>query len=134
MFTEDVPNEGAQQGEHLALTKTLVNQISVLAEEVAGLREALEAQVNRGKLYDTKSLAKRWGVCDRSVANAVETGLVPTYIQTTLRFTHDAVEAYERSRSGAKHARRAKAYKRRPAIVRDPYTLEVISGPDREKT
>ena len=140
MIINDAPNTGETASIHAAVetltekVSVLVSQISLMAEEIAALREAAEAQRDRDRLYDVKSLADRWLVSERTIHTLVSEDLiVPTYVQTALRFTRDAVEAYERSRSGARHARRAKAYRRRPAVVRDPVTLEVISTSARSR-
>ncbi len=66
----------------------------------------------RDKLYDTPALAERWGVSERTVDTILSQGLiVPTYIQSSRRFTAAAVAEYERSKSGL--GRRRKVARRR---------------------
>jgi hypothetical protein len=74
-------------------------------DEVGELRKDLplaKQDVEHGdKLYGITSLSKRWDVSERTIAKEVSEGnLVPTYIRTSLRFTPEAVCAYERTATG----------------------------------
>lgn len=84
-----------------------------LRNEVGEMRKDLplvKKDAERGdKLHDTESLAERWGVSERTIAKEVSEGnLEPTYIRTALRFTPEAVRAYERTATGARRRRGAR--------------------------
>ena len=95
----------------------LLSQTALMMEEIAALREMGEAQADRDRLYDVRALMRRWLISERAIATLVSEGLlVPTYIQSNLRFTPGAIEAYERSRAGRKHGKpfHARAARSRP--------------------
>ena len=88
---EGATNEMARDLE--AEFDALAAKFGALTDELAELKEA---KLNRERLFDVKALATRWGVSVRTVHNVVAGEYIkPTYINTSLRFSWDAIEAYE---------------------------------------
>ena len=81
-----------------------------LLQELTSDFPLVKADAARGdQLYDTKELAGRWQVSERTVETEVAEGnLVPTFIRGARRFTPDAVRAYERTNSGLRRRRGAR--------------------------
>ena len=131
MFSVDAPGSG-DDAATIAAVEALTAKVGVLVvqndlmmKEIAALREAAEGQADRNRLYDVKALSKLWLVSERTIHTLVSEGhLVPTYVQSNLRFTKEAIKAYERSRAGTKHGRILLARARRSHTHREILWLD----------
>ena len=97
-----------------------------MKQALVGLQRATEIvapdPVERDRLYDTKALAERWGVSERTIDTEVAEGnVVPTFIRGARRFTFEAIREYERTNSGL---RRRRAGLRRKAARKNTRTQD----------
>ena len=99
-------------------------------QALLGLQKATQIAapdpVERDRLYDTKSLAERWGVSERTVDTEVAEGnVVPTFIRGARRFTFEAIRDYERTNSGLS---RRRAGLRRKAAQKKSQDRPAVAG------
>jgi hypothetical protein len=130
MSSLNVPATGAGDRDLLAAVERLTAQVSQMGQALTQLtEEAATARVDRDRLLTIKDLADRWSASERKIHGLVAEGaLVPTHIGALLRFTRSAVEAYERSASGLRHARRVQLRRRQIEETRRA-AAERVGGP-----